>query len=61
VTHAADTIREGVETERVFAMLDLITARPELARFPVRATNRWIDWAHNRSTIKAFDAARTRN
>ena len=52
-----DTIRNGVDTERMFATLDLIKAQPELARFQFRATNRWIDGAHNRSTIKGFYAA----
>ena len=41
----------------MFATLDLIKAQPELARFQFRATNRWIDGAHNRSTIKGFYAA----
>ena len=52
-----DTIRNGVDTEQMFATLDLIKAQPELARFQFRATNRWIDGAHNRSTIKDFYAA----
>jgi uncharacterized OsmC-like protein len=53
----ADTFRNGVDTERMFATLDLIKAQPELARFQFRATNRWIEGAHNRSTIQAFYAA----
>jgi OsmC-like protein len=57
VTVVADTIRNGVDTEKMFATLDLIKAQPELARFQFRATNRWIDGAHNRSTIKGFYAA----
>ena len=52
-----DTVRNGVDTERMFATLDLIKAQPELARFQFRATNHWIDGAHNRSTIKGFYAA----
>ena len=52
-----DTIRNGVDTEKMFATLDLIKARPELAQFQFRAANRWIDGAHNRSTIKTFYAA----
>ena len=52
-----DTIRNGVDTEQMFATLDLIKAQPELAKFQFRATNRWIDGAHNRSTIKGFYAA----
>ena len=56
-----DTFRNGVDTEKMFATLDLIKAQPELARFQFRATNRWIDGAHNRSTIQDFyaPAART--
>ena len=57
MTAATDTIRNGVNTETMFATLDLIKAQPELARFQFRASNRWIDGAHNRSTIKGFYAA----
>ena len=57
MTAVADTIRNGVDTEKMFATLDLIKAQPELARFQFRASNRWIDGAHNRSTIKGFYAA----
>jgi len=52
-----DTIRNGVDSETMFATLDLIKAQPELARFQFRVSNRWIDGAHNRSTIKGFYAA----
>ena len=52
-----DTIRNGVDTHQLFATLDLIKQQPELARFQFRATNRWIDGTHNRSTIKDFYAA----
>ena len=52
-----DTFRNGVDTEKLFVTLDLIKAQPELARFQFRATNRWIDGTHNRSTIKDFYAA----
>jgi uncharacterized OsmC-like protein len=57
VSAVADTVRNGVDTERMFATLDLIKAQPELAKFQFRASNRWIDGAHNRSTIKGFYAA----
>ena len=52
-----DTSRNGVDTSKMFATLDLIREQPELARFQFRATNRWIDGAHNRSMIKDFYAA----
>ena len=52
-----DTMRNGVDTEKLYATLDLLKEQPELGRFQFRATNRWIDGAHNRSTIKGFHAA----
>jgi len=54
---ATDTIRNGVDTDKMFGTLDLIKEQPELAQFQFRATNRWIDGAHNRSTIQGFYAA----
>src|SRR4051794_33987353 len=54
---ATGTIRNGVDTEKMFATLDLLKAQPELASFQFRASNRWIDGAHNRSTIKPFFGA----
>jgi uncharacterized OsmC-like protein len=61
----AERIRNGVDTEQLFGTLDAIKADPSLARFQFRARNRWIDGAHNRTTIQAFygagqeDASRT--
>ena len=52
-----DTIRNGVDTQQLFATLDLIKQQPELPKFQFRATNRWIGGTHNRSTIKDFYAA----
>jgi uncharacterized OsmC-like protein len=57
VSAVTDTSRNGVDTDKMFATLDLIKQQPDLARFQFRATNRWIDGAHNRSTIKGFYAA----
>jgi uncharacterized OsmC-like protein len=57
MTAVTNTIRNGVDTEQLFSTLDLIKDQPKLARFQFRATNRWIDGSHNRSTIKAFYAA----
>ena len=49
MTVITDTFRNGVDTEKMFATLDLIKAQPELAKFQFRATNRWINGSHNRS------------
>jgi uncharacterized OsmC-like protein len=50
-------IRNGVDTDVLFGTLDAIKSDPSLARFQFRARNRWIDGAHNRTTIRDFYAA----
>jgi len=59
VTFTKDTaiVRNGVDTNTMFATLDAIKAQPEIAKFRFRAGNRWLGGAHNRSTIKDFYAA----
>jgi len=57
VTALTAPIRNGVNTDTLFATLDLLEAQPELGRFQFRASNRWIDGAHNRSTIQGLYAA----
>ena len=52
-----DKIRNGVDTEVLYGTLDAIKADPSIARFQFRARNRWIDGAHNRTTIRDFYAA----
>jgi uncharacterized OsmC-like protein len=52
-------VRNGVDTGVLFATLDAIKAQPEIAHFQFRARNRWIDGAHNQSTIRDFYAACT--
>jgi len=57
MTAVTQATRNGVDTDAMFATLDLIKAQPELATFRFRASNRWLGGAHNRSTIKGFYAA----
>jgi uncharacterized OsmC-like protein len=65
MTKLVEKVRNGVDSEQMFGTLDAIKEQPELATFRFRAANRWIDGAHNRSTIKGFygagqeDASRT--
>lgn len=56
-TTTTQAFRNGVDTERLFGTLDAIKADPSLAKFQFRARNRWIDGAHNRTTIRDFYAA----
>ena len=51
------TVRNGVDTQQLFGTLDAVGHQPELGAFTFRATNRWINGAHNRSTIKGFYGA----
>ena len=57
MTEILDAVRNGVDTTKMFATLDAIKAQPELGRFQFRATNRWIDGAHNRSMMRGFYGA----
>jgi uncharacterized OsmC-like protein len=52
-----DQVRNGVDTGQMFGTLDAIREQPGLGRFQFRARNRWIDGAHNQTTIKGFYGA----
>jgi uncharacterized OsmC-like protein len=64
-TMQVTNILNGVDLDRLSATIDAVNADTALARFQFRARNRWIDGAHNRTTIKEFygvrqeDASRT--
>jgi len=47
----------GVDTPTLFATLDAVKAQPELAKFQFRATNRWQQGTHSRSTLESFHGA----
>jgi uncharacterized OsmC-like protein len=47
-------VRNGVDTALVYGTLDALKTDPQLARFEFRATNRWINGPHSRSTIQSF-------
>ncbi|MGE5413622.1 MAG: OsmC family protein [Syntrophomonadaceae bacterium] len=47
----------GVDTPTLFATLDAVKQQPELARFQFRATNRWQQGTHSRSTMESFHGA----
>jgi uncharacterized OsmC-like protein len=57
MTEVIEQIRNGVDTAQMFGTLDLLGEQPELAAFTFRARNRWIDGAHNQTTIQDFYAA----
>jgi uncharacterized OsmC-like protein len=55
----------GLNLEQLVQTVEALKSDPSLARFEFRATNRWIEGGHNRSTIQSFygagseDASRT--
>lgn len=54
---ASRPARNGVDVPTLFATLGVVKAQPELATFQFRASNRWINGTHNRSTIRGFYGA----
>jgi uncharacterized OsmC-like protein len=57
MSEVIDAVRNGVDSRTLYGTLDAIKADPSLGTFQFRATNRWIDGAHNRSTIQGFYGA----
>ncbi|MBI5568445.1 MAG: OsmC family protein [Desulfomonile tiedjei] len=47
----------GVDVDRLFATIDAIKESPSIAKFRFRATNKWIDGGHNRTTVVDFYGA----
>jgi uncharacterized OsmC-like protein len=47
----------GVDTPSLFAAIDLLGRQNELAKFQFRATNRWQQGTHSRSSIQSFSGA----
>ena len=57
VTSTVDPVRNGVDTQALFATLDVVKGSPELAKFQFRASNTWLSGTHNRSTIDGYSGA----
>jgi uncharacterized OsmC-like protein len=57
-TKTADSpIRNGVDTEALFATIGVVDAQRDLARFQFRATSKWMNGTHSRMTVNAFSGA----
>ena len=65
-THATNAHRHtqqtpmtnGVDVAALFGTIDAVRQDAGLAEFRFRATNRWLDGGHNRSTIQGFFGCR---
>jgi uncharacterized OsmC-like protein len=51
-------VRNGVDTATLFATLDAVRGDTDIAKFQFRASNRWVNGTHNRSTIHGFYGAK---
>ncbi len=49
--------RNGVDTATLFATLDAVKDRNEIAKFQFRARNTWVSGTHSRSVISGFYGA----
>jgi uncharacterized OsmC-like protein len=49
--------RNGVDTPALFATISAVAAKPELAQFKFRATNRWQQGTYSRTQIDSFYGA----
>ncbi len=47
----------GVNVDQLISTINTIKEKPEIAKFKFRASNRWVNGAHNRTTINDFDGA----
>jgi len=47
----------GVNADRLVSTINAIKEKPEIAKFKFRAGNKWVNGAHNRTTINDFDGA----
>jgi len=44
----------GVKVDELFGTIDAIKKAPVIAKFKFRASNKWLDGGHNRTTIRNF-------
>jgi hypothetical protein len=49
-----DSMRNGVDTDTLFATLEAVKQAPEAAKFQFRAHNQWVNGTHSRSTIADY-------
>jgi uncharacterized OsmC-like protein len=47
-------VRNGVDTNTLFATLDAVKEAPQAAKFQFRASNRWVSGTHSRGTMYGY-------
>jgi uncharacterized OsmC-like protein len=51
------TIVNGIDTGQLFATIELIKEKPDIAKFKFRAKNQWVDGTFNQAVVKDFYGA----
>jgi uncharacterized OsmC-like protein len=54
---AEQKIVNGVNVDQLFETINVIKDQPDIAKFRFRASNKWINGGHNRTSIKDFYGA----
>jgi uncharacterized OsmC-like protein len=54
MTTVNESMRNGVDTDTLFATLNAVKAAPQAAQFQFRASNEWITGTHSRGSIHGF-------
>ena len=54
---SSDTVLNGINVTELLDVIEVIKENDDVAQVELRATNKWIDGAHNRSNINGFYAA----
>jgi uncharacterized OsmC-like protein len=57
-TTETSSVRNGVDTETLFATINQVKSDRGLAAFKFRASNRWMDGTHSRTTMTTFSGAK---
>jgi uncharacterized OsmC-like protein len=52
-----ERIVNGVDVERLYETIGMISHNPKVADFTFRAKNKWLNGGHNTTTINEFDGA----
>jgi len=52
-------LENGINIDQLFATVDLIKQKPDVAEFKFRATNKWINGTHSQATVRDFYGALT--
>lgn len=51
------TMINNIDVDAIRETIDAVKSDPSIAKFRFRAKNRWVDGAHNQTTINDFDGA----